>query len=97
MTKKQKVAHRKLSFLQLATAMDKVSKACRIMGYSRQQVCEVRRNYQSHGADGLIDCLPGPKGPHPNRVAKEIEKAILANCLDHPGHGALRVSHELML
>ena len=32
MTTKQKVARRKLSLLELATEMDKVSKACRIMG-----------------------------------------------------------------
>jgi transposase InsO family protein len=77
--------------------MDNVSKACRIMGYSRQQFYEIRRNYQTYGAEGLIDRLPGPKGPHPNRVSAEIEEAILAHSLDHPGHGALRVSHELML
>ena len=35
------------------------------MGYSRQQFYEIRRNYQMYGADGLIDPLPGAKGPHP--------------------------------
>lgn len=97
MTTKDKVARRKLSLLELATDLDNVSKACRIMGYSRQQFYEIRRNYQTHGADGLIDRLPGAKGPHPNRVGAEIEQAILAHSLDHPGHGALRVAHELML
>ena len=97
MTTKEKVARRKLSLLDLANEMDNVSKACRIMGYSRQQFYEIRRNYQTYGADGLIDRLPGAKGPHPNRVSPEIEEAILAHSLDHPGHGALRVSHELML
>ena len=97
MTTKDKVARRKLSLLELATEMDNVSKACRIMGYSRQQFYEIRRNYQVYGADGLIDRLPGAKGPHPNRVGEEIEQAILEHCLDHPSHGALRVSHELML
>ena len=97
MTTKDKVARRKLSLLELATDLDNVSKACRIMGYSRQQFYEIRRNDQTHGADGLIDRLPGAKGPHPNRGSEEIEQAILAHSLDHPGHGALRVSHELML
>ncbi len=97
MTTKEKVARRKLSLLQLASEMDNVSKACRIMGYSRQQFYEIRRNYQTYGADGLIDRLPGAKGPHPNRVSGEIEEAILGHCLDHPSHGALRVAHELML
>ena len=97
MTTKEKVARRKLSLLELATDLDNVSKACRIMGYSRQQFYEIRRNYQTYGAEGLIDRLPGARGPHPNRVPAEIEEAILAHGLDHPSHGALRVSHELML
>jgi len=97
MTTKDKVARRKLSLLELATDLDNVSKACRIMGYSRQQFYEIRRNYQTYGADGLIDRLPGTRSPHLNRVSDEVEQAILAHGLDHPGHGALRVSHELML
>ncbi len=97
MTTKDKVARRKLSLLELAQEMDNVSKACRIMGYSRQQFYEIRRNYQTYGAEGLIDRLPGARGPHPNRVSEEVETAILDHALDHPSHGALRVAHELML
>jgi transposase InsO family protein len=77
--------------------MSNVSKACKIMGYSRQQFYEIRRNYQIYGADGLIDRLPGPKGPHPNRVDKAIEKAILDYSLNHPTHGCLRVAQQLAL
>ena len=47
--------------------------------------------------EGLIDGLPGAKGPHPNRVPKEVEDAILIHALDHPTHGAQRVSDELRL
>ena len=97
MTTTQKIARRKLSLLDLATEMNNVSKACRIMGYSRQQFYEIRRNYQTYGADGLIDRLPGARGPHPNRVSQEVEEAILEHCLDHPSHGALRVAQELSL
>ena len=66
-----------------------------IMGYSRQQFYEIRRNFQTDGAEGLLDRLPGAKGPHPNRVAAEIEQAVLDHALAHPCHGALRVEHEL--
>ena len=41
MTTKDKVARRKLSLLELAAEMSNVSKACRIMGYSRQQFYEI--------------------------------------------------------
>ena len=47
MTTKDKIARRKLSLLQLATDMDNVSKACKLMGYSRQQFYEIRRNFQT--------------------------------------------------
>ena len=97
MTTQKKIARRKRSLLELASELNNVSKACRIMGYSRQQFYEIRRSYQIHGAEGLLDKLPGPKGPHPNRVSEEVEKAILAYSLDHPTHGCLRVSQELAL
>ena len=82
--------------LQLAQELGNVSKACRIVGYSHQQFYEIRRTFQ-HGADGLIDRLPGAKGPHPNRVPAPVEEAILAHALEHPTHGAQRVADELML
>ena len=70
----QRQGHRrKLSLLELAQEMSNVSRACRIMGYSRQQFYEIRRNYQTYGAEGLIDRLPGARGPHPNRVSEEVE------------------------
>ncbi|MBI3581385.1 MAG: IS481 family transposase [Nitrospinae bacterium] len=97
MTTETKVARRKLSLLELASEMGNVSKACKIMGYSRQQFYEIRRNYQTYGSDGLIDRLPGAKGPHPNRVSEEVEKAVLAYCIEHPTHGPLRVAQQLSL
>jgi|SRR5579883_462833 len=97
MTTQKKVARRKLSLLELASDLGNVSKDCRMMGCSRQQFYEIRRNFQTYGAEGLIDRLPGAKGPHPNRVSAEIETAILRHALAHPCHGPMRVAHELML
>lgn len=62
------------------------------LGYSRQQFYEIRRNYQTYGAEGLLDKLPGCKGAHPNRVAPEIEQTILDYSLTRPTHGPLRVA-----
>ena len=91
------LARRKLSLLQLAQELGNVCKACKIVGYSRQEFYEIRMNFQRYGAEGLIDQLPGPKGPHPNRVSEEIEQAVLAGALDAPTHGAQRVADELLL
>jgi hypothetical protein len=97
MTAIEKVARRKLSLLDLAKDLDNVSRACKLMGYSRQQFYEIRRNFQTYGADGLVDRLPGTRGPHPNRIAAEIETGILDHALAHPCHGATRVEQELRL
>ena len=97
MTAAQRVARSKLSLLELAKSMNNVSQACKAMGYSRQQFYEIRRNFQVYGADGLIDRMPGARGPHPNRVPAEIETAVLDHALQHPCHGPTRVEQELRL
>lgn len=97
MTTEKRLARRKLSLLELAAELSNVSKACRMMGYSRQQFYEIRRNFQMFGAEGLLDKLPGPKGPHPNRVEAAVEEAILEHSLLHPTQGCLRVAQELAL
>ena len=87
MTTDQRIARRKLSLLELAQDLGNVSKACKLVGYSRQQFYEIRRNYQTYGAAGLVDRAKGPRNPHPNRVAAEIEEAILDHALAYPTHG----------
>jgi hypothetical protein len=82
MTTEQKIARRKLSLLELTS--DLGSKACKEIGYSRQQFYEIPRNFQTYGADGLLDRLPGPRNPHPNRVPEAVEQAILEHAVAHP-------------
>jgi hypothetical protein len=66
MTTATKVTHRNLGLLELPHELGNTGKACKIMGYSRQQFYDIRRNFQSYGAEGLIDRLLGARGPHPN-------------------------------
>lgn len=93
----QKAARRKLNLLELAADLDNVSKACKLIGYSRQQFYEIRRNFQTYGSQGLLDRLPGTKEPHPNRLPEEIEQAILDYSLQKPSYGPVRVSQNLVL
>jgi hypothetical protein len=97
MTTNDKAARRVLSLLDFQVGISNVSRACKVMGYSRQKFYEIRHNFQTYGSEGLIDRLPGAKGRHPNWVAAEIETAILDHALEHPGHGAMRVERELRL
>jgi transposase-like protein len=97
MTTEQKTARRKLSLLALASDLGNVSKACKVMGYSRRQFYEIRRNFRTYGADGVIDRPPGPRNLHPNRVPEAVEQAILEHALAHPCHGLMWVAQELVL
>ena len=93
----KKKACRKLSLLQIAQELGNDSKACRIVGYSRQQFYEIRWSLQLYSADGLLDRPPGARGPHPNRVPLPVEEAILVYTLEHPTQGPQQVADELML
>lgn len=88
---------RKLSLLQLAEELGNVSKACQLMGYHRDSFYEIRRAFQVGGVAALVEQRRGPKEPHPNRVAPEIEQKILDYALEEPTHGAQRVSNQLRL
>src|SRR5690606_21767600 len=68
---------RKLSLLQLAENLGNVSKACKIMGYQRDTFYEVRRAFQVGGVAALVEEKRGPRNPHPNHVAPEVEQKIL--------------------
>ena len=52
-------------------------------GLQPTAVHKTRRNFQVYRAEGLLDRMPGARGPHPNPVVLEVEEAILA----HPTHG----------
>ena len=54
MTTKDKVARRKLSMLQLAQELNNVSKACAIMGYSRQQFYETPSTAGTFRAEAIL-------------------------------------------
>lgn len=97
MTTDKKVARRKLSLLELAQDLGNVSKACKVMGYSRQQFYEIRRNFQTFGSDGLLDRVAGAKSPHPNRVTPEVEESVLKYSLEFPTRGSIRMSQDLRL
>ena len=97
MTATTESTKRKLSLLQLAEELGNVSKACQIIGYHRDTFYEVRRAFQVGGVAALVEQKRGPKSPHPNRVAPEIEEQILALCLERPTYGAQRIANELRL
>jgi transposase InsO family protein len=91
-----RIAHQKLSVLQLGEALGNISEACRQRGVSRTQFYEYKRRYQTHGIEGLKDLPPIPKS-NPLTTSQEHVERILALSLEHPTWGCNKLSDRLAL
>ncbi len=96
MTATKKLAHKRLTLLQLAEKLGNVSKACRMHKVSRSQFYEYKRSFQEHGLEGLVDKPPIPAS-HPNQLPKKIRGRIIELSLEHPAFGQLRIADQLAL
>lgn len=91
-----RVAHQKLSVLELAQALGNVSEACRQRGVSRTQFYEYKRRFQTHGLAGLKD-LPPIHKTHPFTTPQEHVDRVLAISTEHPTWGCNKLSDMLKL
>jgi transposase InsO family protein len=84
----------KAGLLNLAEELGNVSKACKIMGFSRDTFYRYQELAQEGGVDALIN--KSRRAPNPkNRVDDAIEKAVLDYAVAQPAHGQHRTSNEL--
>ena len=91
-----KLAEQRLSVLELAKALGNVSAACKQRGMSRTQYYEMKRRFQVHGIEGLVD-LPLVHHSHPATTPPEVEQRILEVSLEHPAWGCNRLCDQLKL
>lgn len=84
----------KAGLLNLAEELGNVSKACKIMGFSRDTFYRYQELAQDGGVEALID--RSKRKPNvKNRVDESIEKAVLNYAIHQPAHGQHRTSNEL--
>jgi len=84
----------KAGLLNLAEELGNVSKACKVMGVSR----DTFYRYQELVSDGGIDNLISKSRRKPNiknRVDDVTEKAVIEYAIEQPTHGQHRTSNEL--
>jgi transposase InsO family protein len=91
-----KLAHRRLTVLELAERLGNVAEACRRGGIDRTSFYDWKRRFQLQGLDGLKDLPPIAKG-HPMTTPPEVVERIAGLALLHPAYGCNRLEALLAL
>ncbi|WP_299948844.1 helix-turn-helix domain-containing protein, partial [uncultured Microbulbifer sp.] len=93
-TLNDRIIKHKTGLLNLAEELGNISKACKMLGVSRDTFYRYKEAVSSGGVDALLE--KNQRVPnHNNRVDPTIEEAVLAYALEEPAHGQVRVSNEL--
>lgn len=90
----QKIIKNKVGLLNLAEELGNVSRACKIMGVSRDTFYRYQDAVNEGGVEALFDKnrrIPNCK----NRVDEATENAVIDVAVELPAYGQLRVSNEL--
>jgi len=84
----------KAGLLNLAEELGNVSRACKVMGVSRDTFYRYQELVEEGGIDSLIN--KSCRGPNvKNRVDNATEQAVIAHAVEQPAHGQHRTSNEL--
>jgi hypothetical protein len=80
--------------MNLAQELNNVSRACKVMGVSRDTFYRYQELVSEGGVEALIE--KSRRSPNfKNRVDEAIENAVRAYAIDFPAHGQHRTSNEL--
>ena len=89
-----KIIKHKTGLLNLAEELGNVSKACQVMGYSRDTFYRYKSAVDEGGVEALLE-RTRRKPNMANRVDEVTESAVIASATDFPAYGQARTSNEL--
>jgi hypothetical protein len=84
----------KVGLLNLAEELGNVSKACQVMGLSRDTFSRHKQAVDQGGVDSLLNKSRRRANPK-NQVDEKTENTVVTYAVDVPAHGQVRVSNEL--
>lgn len=90
----QNVIKHKTGLLNLAAELGNISKACKMMGFSRDTFYRYQAARDAGGVEALFE-VSRRKPNLKNRVEEAIEAAVTAFAIDFPAYGQTRASNEL--
>ena len=90
----QSVIKHKTGLLNLAAELGNISKACGIMGFSRDTFYRYQATRDAGGVEALFD-VSRRKPNLKNRVEEAVERAVVEFATDFPVSGKVSVSNEL--
>lgn len=94
MTKHDKILRSKLGLLKLVEELGNVSRACELMGYSRDSYYRLKELYDKGGVLALQE--KSRKKPNlKNRVDESVEASIIKLAFQQPFYGQSKASEEL--
>jgi transposase InsO family protein len=90
----EKIIKHKIGLLNLADELGNVSRACKVMGMSRDTFYRYKNAVEEGGLEALIE--KSRRKPNIlNRVDIRIEEAVVKFATDYPAFGQARASNEL--
>lgn len=90
----EKIIKNKVGLLNLAEELGNVSRACKVMGFSRDTFYRYKAAVEEGGVEALFD--KSRRQPNiKNRTDEQTEQAVIAYAIEYPAHGQLRASNEL--